>query len=177
VLLALLAGCAGMMIETVLLLHYQLKQGALFEDLGVLLAAFMGGLAVGAAAARWLGVVRDSVGARREVARWWGAALAAAFVLLAATVGLLVRAGVAGGLLWVALLLAASGFSVAALFAYASLQHVTDQQAVISPLYAADLLGGCVGSIGATLILIPLAGLAVTADWTAVLAGLMLFLI
>ena len=48
VLLAGLAGFAGMVLETVALLEYQAQSGALFEHLGVLVAAFMGGLAAGA---------------------------------------------------------------------------------------------------------------------------------
>ncbi len=43
--------------------------------------------------------------------------------------------------------------------------------------YTADLAGGCAGSLVATLVLIPMAGLAATAGWMAVVAGLMVFLI
>ena len=41
-----------MLLETVLLLAYQARSGALYERLGVLLTAFMAGLAVGARSAR-----------------------------------------------------------------------------------------------------------------------------
>lgn len=176
-LIALVAGFSGMAIETVLLLHYQLKQGALFEDLGVLLTGFMGGLALGAIAARRLRLVHETIGGRRAVGRWWGLAMVAGLSVLCGGVAALVAAGVAGGLLGVACLLALAGFFVAALFAYASVHQVGDQQAVISPLYAADLVGGCAGSLVATLFVIPMAGLAVTAGWAAVLAALMVLLI
>ncbi|MGD8869509.1 MAG: hypothetical protein PVI01_17965, partial [Gemmatimonadales bacterium] len=43
-----LAGFAGMVLETVVILHYQARSGVLFQNLGVLLMAFMAGLAVGA---------------------------------------------------------------------------------------------------------------------------------
>ena len=66
-------------------------------------------------------------------------------------------------------LLAAAGFLVAGLFAYASLRGVRDQERAISPLYAADLLGGCAGSVAASLVLVPLAGMDLTAAATAVL--------
>jgi spermidine synthase len=166
-----------MVLEIVLLLHYQMKHGVLFEDLGALLAAFMGGLAAGAVIARQLGVVREGVGGRRHVARWWSAAILALLTLVACGVAGLVTAGIAAGVASLALLLAVVGFLVAALFASASLHDVADQQAVISPLYAADLMGGCVGSLVATLVLIPLAGLAATALWVAAFAGVSLLLI
>jgi spermidine synthase len=176
-LLVFVAGLAGMVLEIVLLLHYQMKHGVLFEDLGALLAAFMGGLAAGAVIARQLGVVREGVGGRRHVARWWSAAILALLTLVACGVAGLVTAGIAAGVASLALLLAVVGFLVAALFASASLHDVADQQAVISPLYAADLMGGCVGSLVATLVLIPLAGLAATALWVAAFAGVSLLLI
>ena len=77
----------------------------------------------------------------------------------------------------VAILLAVTGALVAALFAYVSLQRATDQARLVSPLYAADLLGGCAGSLLASLVLIPMAGLAVSARWMAVLAALSLVLL
>jgi len=53
-------------------------------------------------------------------------------------------------------------FHVAGILSYASLHEIEDQNKVISPLYAADLIGGCAGSVLAGLILMPLAGLDVT---------------
>ena len=58
-------------------------------------------------------------------------------------------------------LLAATGF-VAGIFAYASLYAIEDQKNLISTLYSADLIGGCLGSLIGSLILIPLAGMDVT---------------
>jgi hypothetical protein len=57
----------------------------------------------------------------------------------------------------------ASGFFVAAVFAYASLDRVDDQQRVIAPLYGADLFGGCLASLLAGLVLVPLWGLDISA--------------
>ena len=176
-LLVFVAGLAGMMLETVLLLHYQLKHGVLFEHLGALLTSFMGGLAAGAIAARRLRLVQIGLRGQWRVARWWGVSLVAALLALSIGIAALVETGVSGGLAGVAALLAASGFVVAALFAYASLRDTADQQPLVSPLYAADLAGGCVGSVLASLFLIPLAGLVMTAEWTAILTILTLLLI
>ena len=74
-------------------------------------------------------------------------------------------------------MLFATGFLVAALFACASLHERPDQRAVVSPLYAADLIGGCIGALAAGLFLIPAAGLAGSALWVALVALLALLLV
>jgi predicted membrane-bound spermidine synthase len=60
---------------------------------------------------------------------------------------------------------------VAGVFAYASFTRVPDPEKLISPLYAADLLGGCLGSVAASLLLVPLIGMDLTA---AAMVGLAL---
>jgi len=74
-------------------------------------------------------------------------------------------------------LLAAAGFLVAGLFAFASLRWPSGQEKAVSPLYAADLLGGCAGSVAASLLIVPLAGMDLTAAAMAVLALMALILI
>jgi predicted membrane-bound spermidine synthase len=90
---------------------------------------------------------------------------------------LLIRSGLVGGLLTTGLLMLASGFLVAALFAYASLRRQPDQRSIVSPLYSADLLGGCAGSVLASLLLIPMLGLPASAVLMAALVLLALTLI
>jgi hypothetical protein len=65
-------------------------------------------------------------------------------------------------LIQISSLLAIAVFLVAGIFAYASLHEIKDQRIIISPLYSADLIGGCIGSLLGSLILIPLAGMDVT---------------
>lgn len=168
-LLAFVAGLAGMALETVWLLHYQLTEGALFQDLAALVSAFMAGLAGGALAARRVGLVPEGAG-RRPAPRRVGVGLLVALAALGTGSAALVQLGSATSLASAAAALAATGAIVAALFAYASVAAVGDPRRVIAPLYAADLAGGCVGSLAATLLLVPTAGLAVTAAWVAVLA-------
>jgi len=69
---------------------------------------------------------------------------------------------ISAGLFRISCLLAATGFLVAGIFAYASLRKIEDQKNIISSLYSADLIGGCLGSFIGSLILIPLAGMDVT---------------
>jgi len=152
------AGLAGMVLETLLILHYQLKSGILYQDIGILLMGFMAGLALGA-----LAVDKMAGSERNEVSAWWGAALMAGFALLAITTLWIVRTGVGTGLLEVSSLLVLAGFLVAGVFAFASLRGIHDQAEMISPLYAADLFGGCVGSLAASLVLVPVMGLDGTA--------------
>jgi hypothetical protein len=60
------------------------------------------------------------------------------------------------------LLLLGAGLLTGALFAFASLWRVKNQGDVIAPLYAADLVGGSAGSLVASLVLLPLAGIPLT---------------
>lgn len=155
VLLALIAGFFAMVFESALITNYQARSGVLYQDLGILLTLFMAGLASGA-------VVLDGVSRldwfKRLRAFRFGIAIIAFFILLdlySIWIGandfdhelILNGAGLFG-----------SGTLVAALFAYASLQSVTDRASLRSSLYAADLLGGCLGSLAASLFLLPLLG-------------------
>ena len=106
-----------------------------------------------------------------------GSALIILLSCLAWLSHLLLEAGLVGGLLSSSSLLLACGFLVAAIFAYSSLHRMPDQRLVISPLYASDLLGGCLGSLAATLFLIPMLGLSSTALLTAVIVAIALMLV
>ncbi|HVP38333.1 MAG TPA: hypothetical protein VMS93_04035, partial [Candidatus Saccharimonadales bacterium] len=174
-LLAGASGFAGMALEAALLLQYQTVSGVLYQDLGALLMAFMAGLAAGAwAMERWMrgaeaapgaaaAAVAPSPRARRAPGAARGRVALAAFFAFACGGALLLRAGAAGGLAATAALLAACGFLVAAAFAYAVLRGAPEARAVVGPVYAADVLGGCLGSLAAGLVLIPMLGLPATA--------------
>jgi hypothetical protein len=150
----------------VLILQYQTRYGVLFRDLGVLITAFMAGLTAGAFL---LAAAARGRSRYRELGRKWGAGLIGGFLLLGTLIVVQLRWDRFTGLFETSGLLAAAGFLVAGLFAYASLRGVRNQEGAISPLYAADLLGGCAGSVAASLVLVPLAGMDLTAAGTAVL--------
>ena len=150
-----------MLVETLLILQYQVKSGVLFQNIGILLMSFMAGLALG-------GFCADKVAVRRQGMAWsWGAGLLAGFVALGAYAG---RLGMAAGLWATGSLLLMTGVLVAGIFSYAGFQEVRDQRLVVAPLYSADLIGGCLGSLVATLVLIPLAGMRATGVLIAALA-------
>jgi spermidine synthase len=173
---ATLAGFAGMLLETVLLLGYQSRSGALYERLGVLLLAFMVGLTAGAAVAgRVLARTGDE---SRGGTRRMGAGLGVALAALGGLVAVAVSTGIATGLLGTSLLMLASGGLTAGIFACASaatpaapdVAPPDAQNAYISdlaPLYAADLAGGAAGALLAGMVFVPAMGLAPTAGVAA----------
>jgi hypothetical protein len=173
--LVVVAGFSGMVVETMLILYYQTKSGVLFQNIGILLMMFMAGLAAGAIIItkkvdihlRRYGQIQKRVG--RELLIGFGA-------LNLIFMGL-VRANYPSGLFIVSFLLFVAGFLVSALFAFASLAGVKDQRIVVSPLYAADLIGGCVGSLFGSLILIPFLGMDQSAGLMIVFALIALLLI
>jgi spermidine synthase len=173
-LLVTAAGFLGMVLETILILYYQVKHGVLYQDIGLLLMSFMAGLALGAMIINRL-MVRtiDS----QKLPRWYGVGLLSGFCLLCALTETKLTMSISAGLAQTSWLLAAAGFLVAGIFAYASLHEIEDQKNVISPLYSADLIGGCLGSLLGSLILIPLAGLDVTTRGMLLLAAFSLLLV
>ena len=136
--------------------------------------AFMAGLAVGAwiinEAIRWTGV-------RHKHARRWGVGLLAGFCILGIATDRFITGESAGGLVPTAALLAAAGFLVAGILAYAGLHGIRDQKQIIAPLYAADLFGGSMGSLLGNLVLIPFLGLDWTLKGMVILAAFSLLLI
>jgi spermidine synthase len=164
------AGFVGMCLETLLMLRYQMKSGILFQDIGILLMSFMAGLTAGAWSTSRL-IFRN-----RRMRRWLGPMLMGGFASFSLLIAAWIRVGALDGLAGTAGLLFMAGVLVAAAFAYASFDGVEDQKEAVAPLYAADLLGGCLGSLAASLLLIPMAGMVATAAFMA-LPGLLCLLL
>lgn len=166
------AAFAGMVLETAIVLYYQVKSGILYQDIGLLLTGFMAGLALGAyLTGRWI-----RHGARR-VSLWHGCLLCMGFALFSMAAYRGMESEWIAGLAQSTLALLIAGFLVAAALAYAAGDGSGDQGTLVAPLYAADLIGGCAGSMIASLLLIPGAGLAITALSMAPWAMLMMILI
>lgn len=166
IVLAALAGLAGMVCESVLLLGYQMTRGVVFQDIGFLLFCFMAGLALGA---------KGFEAAAARAGKWLGAAALGAFVLLEAALSWVASSGSAPGLAGTAVLLGAAGALAAGLFAWAGRGELATREDA-PRLYAADLFGGCAGALAAGFFLIPTLGLDGTALWVAFLtaAGVLL---
>jgi hypothetical protein len=151
-----------MALESVAMLYYQVKYGVLYQDIGVLLMSFMAGLASGAwAIERAQGGVRG----RMKRVRFWCGGLMLGFCVLCGFVYGQLYSGHAAGLVETGAILAAAGFVVAGIFVCAGRYDLPDQGKVVSPLYAADLFGGCAAALLAGLFVIPSAGLLTTTLW------------
>jgi spermidine synthase len=149
-----IAGFSGMVLETVLLLYFQIKSGILFQDVGVLLTSFMIGLFTGSLVAGQ---------PRIRMSRYAGNGILAGFFLLGGIIWLCINFDVGASLPAACSLLLATGFMVAAMFAYTGLREPGDQVGSVIPLYSADLIGGGLGSLMAGILLVPFAGLAFSA--------------
>jgi len=148
------AGFSGMVLETILLLRFQIKNGILFQDLGVLLTSFMIGLLLGAITLN---------NRKRIFPRRTGIAIFTGFTLLGGIIAVSVQADVGSSLTATYLLLMTTGFLVASTFAYAGLRDPDNQSGSVVALYSADLVGGGLGSLLAGTLLVPITGL----EWTA----------
>lgn len=157
------AGFAGMLLEGALILGDQMTRGALYQDLGLLIAIFMSGLAAGS----W-GV--DQLRHDKGTTPWQGVLLLAALVILACLTSEALRFSSHVGLSGTAVFVMLAGLLTGGLFAYGSLRDGASQEGVVAPLYAADLIGGCVGSLAGSLFLLPVAGLPGTVLLVAALA-------
>lgn len=164
-----LAGFSGMVIETVLLLHYQMKNGVVFQDIGLLLTGMMAGLAAGAFLVDRAALL---VGRRPGAGLVFGVATCLLLASVAALTAWLVAAGHGTGLAVTLALLAAAGMSVSMSFGYAGLRHRGRARAAAGGLYAADLAGSAAATLVATFALVPLAGLGASAGWMVALAAI-----
>ncbi|MFA6110791.1 MAG: hypothetical protein WDA75_18685, partial [Candidatus Latescibacterota bacterium] len=160
---AAVAGGCGMILEGALILGYQARQGALFRDLGILLTLFMAGLAAGVAL-----LAKSGSGRRRP--NQTGLTLSLGLAGISGLVALVLSPAGPESAVPYGVLLLATGLLTGGIFAYAARPEGADQAALVRPLYAADLLGGCLGSLAASLVLLPLLGLPGTALLAAGLA-------
>jgi spermidine synthase len=165
--LMFLAGLAGMVSESLLLLYYQSKNGALYQDIGILLMSFMAGLALGASIVNQL--IKGSRSGNRRWA-WLGVLLILGFGMLNVAVYYTIKSGSLNSLFSTSLMLALDGVFVSAIFALISLDKPEDRKKAMMWLYSADLIGGCAGSLTASLILLPVFGILTTLLLTAAVA-------
>jgi len=169
------AGFAASALEIVLLMGFQIVFGSVYHQLGVIITAFMAGLAVGS----WVGRRRSATCqvAPRPGVMWLAFAIAAA----AALMPLLLRG------LGAATPLAHAGFVFMA-FALAALVGLQFTLAgrdegragsAASDLYTADFLGACLGALLASTLLIPLLGVTAVCELIGgmnLLGGVVVFL-
>ena len=163
-------GFVGMITETLLLILYQTKNGILYRDIGILLMMFMTGLSLGA------GMVGRLFATQKiKRSRWIGPGLIAAISTMNFVLYLLTEADLLNGLLAIGIALLFDGIFVSGIFAFTSLYKVSNQLKQIKPLYSADLIGGSIGSIAASLVFIPVWGLLPSLLMVTFISIIMLF--
>ncbi len=152
-----ICGFSGMTLQVVVLLAFQSLHGYVYHQLGLVIAAFMGGLALGAWAVDRVPRVRLAMRPALSLAlpQLLLALYAVALPLLFAWSPRLPP-------LVFGLLALVSGSLGGAIFALAAVQAQAAGQGagqVAGRLYAADLVGGCVGAVAAAGLLVPVLGI------------------
>lgn len=158
------AGFIGMVLETLMLLHYQSAQGVLYQNIGCLITAFMAGL--------WAGA--ETTPRLPDRPQAWTSNVRMFFILMAGLSLLpagMILVGLPPTLLTASLFLFLTGGAVAGVFVTSGTGNAADQQRAASEIYAADLTGGCFGAVVGSLWLIPFWGMLPTAG---AMAGLSL---
>lgn len=160
-------GLAGMTLEVVLLLAYQILQGSLYGEISLLLAAYMVGMTVGS---RWTASRRW----RRTQVRWGMLFLLGGLALFAGGFPLLLQLPLPVPVVLFSLLTLLVGGLAGAAFPLAVRLVEGEAGQVVGSLYGADLAGGCLGALLGATVLIPLLGIPQTCVAIAlvVLAGL-----
>jgi len=175
-------GFAGMTFSIILLLALQTLQGYLYQMLAIIIAAFMLGVALGGAY-----INRIMYRLKREVL----ALAKIEFIIIAYSIFValllgLIFAGIARlpsflpAEVFLSILNCAAGFLVGLEFPLANKIYLAGNERVgqvAGSLYAADLLGGCVGAILASVFLVPVLGVPHTCFVIAMLNGASLVLL
>lgn len=149
-------GFAGISLEVILIIAFQVLYGSIYLHLGMLFASFM----IGTVAGAFLALRGWMPGGTRGLVL-----LDAVFVVLApsaaATVQALAAAGAPAfaGFPLIAMGLGAAGFVVGGQFPLAS-RVQADRRESSTFLYAADLAGACLGAFATAALLLPVIGLA-----------------
>lgn len=159
-------GLGTMALEILVLILYQIRLGSLYRELGMLVAAFMAGMAAGSA-----------LGARTSTRHKGGplllAGLQGGLAVLAAALALWLQwgffLGTSGWEFWTqagyALVLVAAGFGGGGVFAVSAAlwaEIAPDTRSQGAKLYAADLLGATLGTLGVSLLVLPVWGIVPT---------------
>ena len=175
-------GFAGMAFSIVLLLALQTLQGYLYQKIAIIIAAFMLGLALGGAYTnRIIPKLRREILTLAKIE-----AIIVAYSVFVALVLILMFTGITKlpfflpAEVLLSILNCAAGFLVGLEFPLANkiyLQADKRVGQVAGGLYAADLVGGCVGAVLAGVFLVPVLGVPQTCFLVAMLKGASLALL
>ncbi len=149
------AGLAGMTLEIVLLLAFQVLRGALYGEISLLLAAYMVGMTAGS---RWTASRKWSArGVRRGMLLFLGG-----MALCAGALPLILGVSLPAPAVLFSLLTLLVGALAGATFPLAVRLTEGEIGQAVGSLYGADLAGGCLGALLGATVLIPLLGIPQT---------------
>jgi spermidine synthase len=153
-------GLAQMILQVVILFTFQVLYGYLFAEISLIITAFMAGLAIGSAGSQaWLirGELRTPKRAKRILI-----AVLAAILIFSAVFPLIVSLPLPSPKLIFPMFALAAGLLTGMAFPLALQCMPGDAGRTTGILYGADSVGGCVGSLCGTVILIPVLGIPLT---------------
>jgi spermidine synthase len=163
----------GMILELSLILRYQTESGILYQNIGILITVFMLGLSAGSYVLNR--IEADNVFMPKQK-KLTGVILILLFALLNLCVGIFFKTAEIVNLTIISVLLFSDGFLVSAVFAFLSRSRNDKQNLLVSPLYSADLIGGCIGAILGGLFFIPSLGLSEMLIYSGILSAISLLL-
>lgn len=156
------AGLAGMTLEMVALLAFQVRHGSLYAQVSLIVTAYMVGMVMGS---RWAAVHRWSV-----PAAWWALrALMGAMVPIAVLLPFLLPFPLPVFLFPLVTLLV--GGWGGAVFPLAMIAEGGEVARTTGRLYGADLVGGCLGALLGGTVFVPLLGIPQTCWVIALVAA------
>ncbi len=157
-------GFAGMTLQVSLLLAFQALHGYVYHQVGLLVTAFMAGLALGAGVARGRGRGASAKGLL---------GVQGGVLVFALALAVLLPLGLPAPGLSFPLLAGVAGALTGAVFPLAAALSAGEDRAggVAGLLYGADLTGGCLGALLASAVLVPVLGVVQTCLAVALVGG------
>ncbi|KYK33625.1 MAG: hypothetical protein AYK18_04670 [Theionarchaea archaeon DG-70] len=159
-------GFAGTALEVVAVLGFQILYGYVYSQVGVLITAFLVGLVLGAF------YITETLEKYSTLSL-----VALEFSVVLFSVGLAVALPYIGRAVFPAIIVIL-GVLVGAEFPLASKLYYTDVHVTAAALYSADLLGGCLGALLVSALLVPLLGVVMVCILVGILnvvSGLILW--
>ncbi|MBP1647211.1 MAG: Spermine synthase [Bacteroidetes bacterium] len=161
-----IGGAAGSSLEVVLLLAFQIMFGSLYLATGMIITAFMAGLAAGSFV-RW-----RLLSGKPEMMFAWVQAGVGVYALLLPVILSILKRSAPGDILTYSIFLvltAGIGGLIGMEFFLATRLLAETPSAVAGNLYSTDLLGSAVGALAVSAFLLPLLGIT----WVCVIVGCM----
>ena len=154
-------GLAQMLLEIVIIFAFQLQHGSLYAEVSLLVTAFMGGLAAGGAGGLWILRTPPKVSGQ-VAARLWLYGVQAAIALFGGILAVMLSRLTVLPQPAFPLLTLLAGSLTGIAFPLAAATAPADGGRTAGILYGADLMGGCLGALVGTGLLVPLLGLPQT---------------